>query len=114
MVMDRPRPKPKPRNLEPRDPAILAKRPQLSYDPSQLTWNRQNMFTKKDSRNLEQKYCYCGEHKPNEPTVMCAECNHWFHISCCDQVRCLRPSCSHCCCCCCCCCRCCCCWRWCL
>ena len=43
------------------------------------------MFTKKDSRNLEQKYCYCGEHKPNEPTVMCAECNHWFHISCCDQ-----------------------------
>ena len=87
----RPRPKPKPRNLEPRDPAILAKRPQLSYDPSQLTWNRQNMFTKKDSRNLEQKYCYCGEHKPNEPTVMCAECNHWFHISCCDQVCCRSP-----------------------
>eukprot|EP01046_Picozoa_sp_COSAG06_P041316 COSAG06_NODE_5113_length_3712_cov_1.732079_3_plen_391_part_00 len=54
-----------------RDPAIMATRPTLkgNYDPDKLTWCRTNLFTKRRSRNVENIYCYCAEHMPDEPCV---------------------------------------------
>jgi hypothetical protein len=72
-----------------RDPAIMAARPTLDtgYDPDELTWYRTNLFTKKRSRNLENIYCYCAQHLPDEPCVQCFTCGNWFHIKCCDHPQ---------------------------
>ena len=76
------KPKKPPKNA--RDPTIVAAQPSLPYDLAELTWNRENFFTKKASRNEQQIYCYCGRHKPEEPAIICKVCSQWFHTGCCD------------------------------
>jgi hypothetical protein len=69
-----------------RDPAIMATRPTLkgNYDPDKLTWCRTNLFTKRRSRNVENIYCYCAEHMPDEPCVQ-------VHTRTCTHARAASP-----------------------
>ena len=54
----------------------------------ELNWNRTNMYTKRNSRNVERSYCYCGEDKqgPEDHCVQCSACENWFHVSCTQAV----------------------------
>jgi hypothetical protein len=81
--------KPPPRSKkQARDPEIMANQPALPYDLASLTWESENMYTKKHARNVEEIYCYCGENKQElcDHCVQCDHCNQWFHTSCTSKV----------------------------
>ena len=60
--------------------SALVPRRTLPYDIRALHWNR--TFT----ANQEQRYCYCGTHKPTAPTLRCSLCKNWFHHDCTSAV----------------------------
>ena len=47
----------------------------LPYDLKLLHWNADY------TRNTEEKYCYCGQHK-QQPSLQCNLCKNWFHLGC--------------------------------